>query len=330
MAQRFDFFSGTKQAGFGDAMGTVWDYTGGPVLGAAGNALRLGLSAVGNRTMDSVSGIGSVERPKLSEPVAQEIENKTHNSGVANIFNYLLAGGLLGGGLAGASALVRRLREPNKEEEEKQLRRRVGPILEIKRAVENPPVGAPEVKRAPSVSSVNDVGWSGPGALLTFTGGSVLGYLLLRNIFDKQEEKRLKDKRIRAEQSFTKSVSHALKPQGLRLTAKRASIDELTNEELVMIALDDYAVKKADGWDKAFWWSMLPLAAAAGVGTTVGWNLSAAKNPNIKELKDIKTRKLLEAVNSPLSPILTIADDGRRARQAADEEEEDDQFTLDE
>ena len=159
-----------------------------------------------------------------------------------------------------------------------------------------------------------------------------MGYLLLRKFLDDKENKDMKKQRIRTEQSFSRAVTHALKPQGLRLTAKRASLQELTDEEVVMSALDDLArervvrTKRASFLGKLAWWAALGLVPAAGIGASMGWRYGAAGNPYTKELKDIKRRSLLQAINAPASPILTTANiDNLRAAdsQTVEEEEED-------
>lgn len=348
MTQVPNFFE--KPAGVIDTIGNVASG-----IYNTGSAVGRGAVDLGGRVLNSVGTFGNqlgkaydnrdIKLNPMPDDMATARENAASNESMSTALNWFLGAGAAGAGLAGLGAIVRRWRKPTKKEEIDELRKRMGPILSLSRATgtrKAATIGegasAPAKPwRVPDQISGSDTSWGGPLAFSAATGGGFLGYLMLRKYLDAKEDSTLRNERIRAEQSFSKSITHALKPQGLRLTAKRASIAELTDEEVVMSALDDIArekvaeIKRASILGKIGWWTALGLLPAAGLGAHLGWSFGSAKNPYTKELRDIKTRQLLQAVNAPGSPILTTSNiDNLQSESDEEDEEQDDELLDDE
>ena len=303
-----NFFAG-KQAGVGDWLSGIG-------RGAADRAAGIGRGM--SNAFKLVTGTGT-KPVQLPAPVQQTLSSAAENQSAQTVLNWFLGAAGVGGGIAGLSALLRRLKKPSKEKELEEVHKRTGPILQLKKAQTSP----------------TDVTWRNPAIFAGTVGGSILGYMLLKKLLDAKESQELKDKRVRAEQSYTKAISSALKPTGLKLTSKRGSIQGMQDEEVLMAALDEIATEKIATMQKQGffdeltqfakklgWWSLLGAVPIAGLSAAAGWNMGAAGNPHTKEIGDIERRELLQSVNAPSSPILTILESRKKRRKKKDEEEE--------
>lgn len=277
------------------------------------------ISGLGTGIGDAFNVItGSGAQPmQIEGPMQERLSNAASNQSLQTALNWFLGAAGVGGGIAGISALLKRFKKPSEEEELESIRKSTGPILQLKRAQTTP----------------TDVAWRGPAIFAGAAGGSVLGYMLLKKLLAVRESKELEDRRTRAEQSYTEAISGALEPKGLELTAKGASIQNMSDEEVLMSALHEIAmekvasIKKRAYWgettlNKLGWWSLLLGAPIAGLGATAGWNMGAAKNPHAKEIRDIERRHLLKLVNAPASPILTVLESRKQQRKKKDDEED--------
>ena len=322
----FDAFSNAG-SWIADRAGDVW--------GVAGNAAEF----VGKGT----AGLfGYPSAPVVGRDTAEQIERQSEGRAASTVLNWAGGAALAGAGVAGIAALIRRWREQTSEEDLEEARKRTGPIVSVSKRASGPQIihspeyqaqqqqqQQPDVEpetRVPSPSSPGDVSWRAPAVAIGIGGGGLLGYLLLRNMFDEDEKDRLRRKRINAEQSFTKAISGALRPQGLRVTAKRASIQSLSDEDALMAVLDGIAQeqveKRASTVGELGYWGLLGLLGLGAAGAGLGWRYSAKKNPFRMELKNIKKRRLLTAINAPRPPILTMAPSKKKKRSDEDDEED--------
>ena len=318
LTQGLPLFLQNYGGGLAGAAGVIGDGVAGLANGiknvAVGGAEGVGnlASNYGPKLGENVADIGAIFQqgtpaPSLTPQQQQNMQNAGTRHATNEVGRNLATGLALGAGGAGLLALVQRLRREKDEP-------KVGPILQL------------ETKAAGEKQANPD--WAPMAKSVAMGGGTMLSFMLLNQLLEKQQSDELKQKRINAEQSFTKALTSALQPQGLRLTAKTASVAEMSDEDALMSLLDRAATEKVAGLGGELAWWLLPLAAgSAAVGANYGWRNSAATNPARAKLKDIERRKLLEAVNSPLAPLLVTRGvlpepEEEEAKPAAEQQEE--------